>query len=140
LAVFVLWVVLRRTVWGLALRATGDAPEAARVCGVRTARIQVQALVVSGLLAGVGGAVEVTAITHRVFEGLSPGYGYSGIAVALLGGLEPISTAAAALLFGVIAAAAGGMQRSAGVPAVAVLLIQGVVVVALACTFRRESS
>ena len=86
----------------------------------------------SGLLAGLGGAVELTGITHRLFERFSPGYGYSGIAVALLGGLEPLGTGLAAALFGAMAAGSGGMQRVAGVPTVAVLLIQGLVVVALA--------
>jgi simple sugar transport system permease protein len=138
IAVVVFAVILRRTVWGLELAATGDAPEAARACGVRTRRLQFEALVLSGLVAGIGGAVELTGITHRLFEDFSPGYGYSGIAVALLGGLAPGGTAVAALLFGAMAAAAGGVQRAAGVPAVAALLIQGVVVIALACTFGRE--
>lgn len=124
--------MLRRTSWGLQLRATGDAPAAARACGIATSRVQAQALVLSGLLAGIGGAVEVLGITHRLFERFSPGWGYSGIAVALLGGLEPGATGAAALLFGALAAGLGGMQRSASVPAVAALLIQGLVVVALA--------
>lgn len=129
-------VVLARTRWGLEVRATGDAPGAAFACGIRTQRVQFQALVLSGLLAGVGGAIELLAITHRLVEGFSPGYGYSGIAVALLGGLEPIGSAAAALLFGAMTAAAGGLQRSAGVPQVGILLIQGLVIMALALTFR----
>jgi simple sugar transport system permease protein len=132
----VLGLVLRRTVWGLELRAVGEAPAAARACGIAVARVQAGALLVSGALAGLGGAVEVLGITHRLFERLSPGWGYSGIAVALLGGLEPAGTGLAALLFGGLAAASGGMQRAAGVPAVAVLLIQGLVVVALAMRRR----
>jgi len=130
-AVF-LGLVVRRTSWGLELRASGDAPEAAWVSGVPVRVRQTQALLLSGLLAGVGGAVELTGITHRLFENFSPGYGYSGIAVALLGGLEPLGTGLAAALFGAMAAGSGGMQRVAGVPTVAVLLIQGLVIVALA--------
>jgi len=132
LAVAALWVALRRSGWGLDLRATGEGWAAARACGVPVARVQAQALVLSGVLAGLGGAVELAGITHRLFERFSPGYGYSGIAVALLGGLEPGGTALAALLFGAMAAGSGGMQRSAGVPAVVTLLVQGLVVVALA--------
>jgi len=129
-------VVLRRTAWGLEVRAVGDSPTAARTCGVPTGRVRAQALVVSGLLAGVGGAVEVLGITHRLFESLSPGWGYSGIAVALLGGLAPGGTVVAALLFGALDAAGGGLQRAAGVPAVTVILLQGLVVVALAVRRR----
>jgi len=134
----VLVVVLYRTHWGLALRATGDNPQAAWVCGIKVSRLQTQALLLSGMLAGLGGAVEVLGITHRLFERLSPGWGYSGIAVALVGGLQPLGTTAAALLFGIMEAGSGGMQRSAGVPTVTVLLIQGLVVVAL--SIRRRSS
>lgn len=137
-AVAVLALLLSRTRWGLELRATGDNPEAARVAGLPVGRIQGAALVLSGALAGVGGAVEVAGISHRLFESLSPGWGYSGIAVALLGNLEPIGVGLAAVLFGGIAAASGGMQRGAGVPAVAALLIQGLVVVALAWLAKRK--
>ncbi len=77
-------------------------------------------------------------MTHRLFENMSPGWGYSGIAVALLGGLEPLGTVLAALLFGAMAAASGGMQRGAGVPAVGVVLIQGLVIVTLAWMAREE--
>lgn len=132
LAATVVWVALHRSRWGLELRAVGDRPLAARACGVAVDRVQSVALLLSGALAGVGGAVELLGITHRLFERFSPGYGYSGIATALLGGLEPAGTAAASLLFGAMAAGSGGMQRVAGVPVVTVLLIQGLVVVALA--------
>ncbi len=131
-------LALRRTPWGLELRAVGDAPAAARVAGVRVGRVQAQVLLLSGMLAGLGGAVELLGITHRLFERFSPGYGYSGIAVALLGGLEPGGTTAAAALFGAMAAGSGGMQRVAGVPAVAVLLVQGLVVGVLAVGVGRE--
>ncbi len=138
--VVLLAVVLYRTAWGLELRAVGDSPAAARACGIRTDRLRAQTLVLSCGLAGLGGAVELQGITHRLFEHFSPGYGYSGIAVALLGGLDPAGIAGAALFFGAMAAGSGGMQRVAGVPAVAVLLIQGLVVVALAVRSSRGRS
>ncbi len=132
-----LGLALMRTPWGLELRAVGDSARAALACGVRTGRRQAEALVLSGALAGLGGAVELLGITHRLFERFSPGYGYSGIAVALLGGLTPGGTVAAALLFGAMGAGAGALQRVAGVPTVAVLLVQGVVIVALAARRSR---
>ncbi len=78
---------LRFTRWGLEVRSVGDSVEAARACGLPVAAIQARVLVLSGALAGLGGAVEVSGVTHRLFENMSPGWGYSGIAVALLGGL-----------------------------------------------------
>ncbi len=124
--------LVRRTPWGLELRATGGGEAAARAAGIPTAGIRAQALLLSGLLAGLGGAVEVAGITHRLFERFSPGWGYSGIAVALLGNLAPGGVAAAALLFGALEAASGGLQRTAGVPTSATLLLEGLVIVVLA--------
>lgn len=125
-------VILKRSSWGLELRATGDAPGVARACGVRTERVQALALVLSGGLAGIGGAIELLGVTHRLFEQFSPGYGYSGIAVALLGGLQPVGTAIASVVFGALAAGSGAMQRAAGVPTVAIIALQGMVIIALA--------
>jgi simple sugar transport system permease protein len=138
LVTLVLAIGLRYTRWGLTVRCVGDRAAAARACGVPVATIQARVLVLSGALAGLGGATEVAGVTHRLFENLSPGWGYSGIAVALLGGLAPLGTALAALFFGGMAAASGGMQRGAGVPAVGVLLMQGLVIVALAWLGREE--
>ena len=138
LAAVAVAVLLRRSGWGLELRATGASTGVANACGIRTRRVQALALTASGALAGLGGAVELQGVTHRLFEHFSPGYGYSGIAVALLGGLEPLGTTVAALLFGALAAGSGAMQRAAAVPTVAVLALQGLIVIALAV--RRSES
>jgi simple sugar transport system permease protein len=84
--------------------------------------------VLGGALAGLAGAFEVAGVTGRLYEGLSPGYGYTAIAVALLARLEPLAVVPAALFFGALEAGAGGMQREAGVPAEATKVVQGVVV------------
>lgn len=132
-----LWVVLRRTAAGLELRAAGDGADAARAAGVPVDRVRSWTLVASGALAGLGGAVELLGVSHRLFERFSPGWGYSGIAVALVGGLHPGGVVAAAGLFGALDSAAGGMQRVAGIPTTAVILLQGLVVLVLA--LRRRS-
>jgi simple sugar transport system permease protein len=69
----------------------------------------------------------VAGVTGRLYEGLSPGYGYTAIAVALLARLEPLAVVAAALFFGALEAGAAAMQREAGVPAQAAKVVQGVV-------------
>jgi len=123
-----LWMLLFRTAAGLRLRAVGLAPEAARYAGISPARQTVLALGLSGALAGLAGALEVSGVTHRLFENLSPGYGFTAIAVALLARLHPLGVLPAGLFFAVLASGAGAMQRSADVPSVAVHVIEGLVI------------
>ena len=87
------------------------------------------ALLGSGALAGLAGGVEVSGVSYALFQNLSPGYGFTGIAVALLARLHPLGVVATGLLFGALEAGAGAMQRDAGVPAVAVYVVEAVVIV-----------
>lgn len=131
-------VLFQRTRAGFALRAAGVAPEAARIVGrVPVTRLVVVALLGSGALAGLGGAVEVSGVSFALYQRLSPGYGFTAIAVALLGRLRPGAIVVAALLFGALEAGAGAMQRDAGVPAVAVMVVQAVVLLAMVLGTRK---
>ena len=135
------WLVFHSSV-GFRMRAVGLSPRAARFAGIPPERTAVGILVLGAALAGLAGAFEVMGVTGRLYEGLSPGYGFTAIAVALLARLEPLGVIPAALFFGALEAGAGAMQREAGVPAEATKLVQGVVVllsVALAAapSFRR---
>jgi general nucleoside transport system permease protein len=137
-------VVLRhlftRTVWGFQLRAVGLSPRAAEISGRIDSRwMAAAALAVSGAIAGLAGGVEVAGVSYALFQNLSPGYGFTAIAVALLGRLHPFGVVLAGLLFGALEAGAGAMQREAGVPAVAVYVVEAVVilVVLLAESVRR---
>jgi simple sugar transport system permease protein len=125
------WFVLHRTALGLRWRATGDNAEAARLAGFHPAAATMTAMLASGGLAGLAGAVEVAGVTGRLFEQFSGGQGYTAIAVALLARLHPGGVAAAALFFGALAAGSGSMQRSAGVSAVFVAVVQATVIFAL---------
>jgi general nucleoside transport system permease protein len=129
-----------RTVWGFRLRAVGLSPRAAEVSGrIDSRRMAAAALAASGAIAGLAGGVEVAGISYALFQNLSPGYGFTAIAVALLGRLHPLGVMLAGLLFGALEAGAGAMQREAGVPAVAVYVVEAVVilVVLLAESLRR---
>jgi ABC-type uncharacterized transport system permease subunit len=135
------WLVLHSSA-GFRMRAVGLSPRAARFAGIPPERTAVGILVLGGALAGLAGAFEVSGVTGRLYEGLSPGYGYTAIAVALLARLEPLGVIPAALFFGALEAGAGAMQREAGVPAEVTKLVQGVVVLlsitlASAPIFRR---
>jgi simple sugar transport system permease protein len=127
-----LWFVVRRSVFGFELRASGEAPAAARRAGVDLGRVALLALTASGAIAGVGGATLVTGVLHRFNTGLSPGYGFVAIAVALVGNLEPLGIVIAAFAFGILQHGARSLQAEANVPRDVVNVIEGLVIVALA--------
>jgi simple sugar transport system permease protein len=125
-----LWILLTRTLWGLQLRALGAGPRAAQVSGrVSAPRMTAAALLVSGALAGLAGGVEVSGVSYALFQNLSPGYGFTGIAVALLARLHPLAVIATGILFAALEAGSGAMQREAGVPAVAVYVVEAAIIV-----------
>ena len=125
-----LWCLSARTVWGFRLRAVGVGPRAAAISGrVDAGRVTALALLGSGAIAGLAGGIEVSGVSYALFQNLSPGYGFTAIAVALLARLHPLGVVATGLLFGALEAGAGAMQRDAGVPAVAVYVVEAVVIV-----------
>jgi simple sugar transport system permease protein len=141
LAAAALWYVFARTLWGFRLRAVGAGPRAAAISGqIDARRMTAVALLGSGALAGLAGGIEVSGVSYALFQNLSPGYGFTGIAVALLARLQPLGVVATGLLFGALEAGAGAMQREAGVPAVAVYVVEAVVilVVLLADSANRQ--
>lgn len=125
-----LWYLFARTRWGFMLRAVGTGPRAAEVSGrIDSRRVVAQALLASGAIAGLAGGVEVSGVSYALYQNLSPGYGFTAIAVALLARLHPVGVVGAGLLFGALEAGAGAMQRDAGVPAVAVSVVEAVVLI-----------
>jgi len=126
------WALLYRTKAGFRLRATGANPTAARFAGIAVDHEITRALLLSGALAGLAGGIEVSGITHRVYEKFSPGYGYTAIAVALVGQRAPLGVVLAAVFFGALEAGSGAVQRNAGVSSVLVIVIQATVVLFLA--------
>ena len=124
-----LWWTLRHTAAGFRLRATGLNPSAAAVGGeIDVPTVTMRAFLASGALAGLAGAVEVGGVTYALYENLSPGYGYTAIAVALLAGLHPLGVVVAGALFGALEAGAGAMQRDAGVPSVVVSVVEALLI------------
>jgi general nucleoside transport system permease protein len=88
-------------------------------------------MVLSGMLSGLAGAVEVSGVHQRLLEGISPGYGYAGIVVALLGKLNPIGVLCAAYLFASLSVGADMMQKLVRVPTALSQIIQGLVVLSI---------
>ena len=126
------WLFLTRTAAGFKLRAAGASPTAALVTGrVKAGRVAALALVASGALAGLAGGMEVAGVTYALYENISPGYGFSAIAVAMLARLHPLRVIAAALMFAVLETGALGMQRDAGVPAVVASALEALAILAV---------
>ncbi len=126
----VIWFVLSKTLWGFHLRAVGTGPSAAMVTGrVNGPKLLAAALLWSAALAGLAGGFEIGGVSYALYQNLSPGYGFTAIAVALLARLNPWGIILTGVLFGALEAGAGAMQRDAGVPSVAVYVVEAAVIV-----------
>jgi ABC-type uncharacterized transport system permease subunit len=124
LVYFFLW----RTTIGYRIRAVGLNANAARYAGIRVPIYQVLSLSLGGAFAGLAGAIEVMGVQHRMLEGLSGGYGFSGIVVALFGNLHPLGSIPASILFGGLLVGANDMQRTVQVPSALIDTLLGLVV------------
>lgn len=111
----VAWWLLWRTTLGFEIRTVGLNPHAARYSGMKVARTVILTMVISGLLAGLGGAVETQGVVYRYQPGFNVGLGFDGITIALLGRTHPFGVIPAALLVGAMKAGSNTMQFSAGV-------------------------
>jgi len=124
--------LLEKTTIGYEIRAIGLNPAAAENAGISTKRGLILALVISGAIAGIGGAGEILGVHRRFIDGFSPGYGWDGIAVALIGGLNPLGSIIAAILFGAIRSGGISMNISTGVPLDIINVLQALVVLFVA--------
>jgi ABC-type uncharacterized transport system permease subunit len=139
LACSLAWFIKTRTAAGFRLRLVGANPQAARIAGlVSVERVATIAFLVSGGIAGLAGAVEVTGVTYALYESISPGYGYTAIAVALLANLNPAAVIVSGIGFGALEAGAAAMQRDAGVPAVIASVIEALIILVMATAQRRR--
>ncbi len=113
---FVIHFIQSRTTFGMQARAAGLNPSGAVFAGVPLGRTLVLVAMISGGMAGLAGAVEVMGVMGYVTTELSPGYGYSGIVVAMLANLHPLGVILAALFSATMFVGADAMSRSMGVP------------------------
>ncbi|MGE5417324.1 MAG: ABC transporter permease [Acidobacteriota bacterium] len=119
-----LWYVLRYSRWGYEVRVMGESLEAARYSGMNNLRNIMLVMAISGAVAGIAGMVETSGVTHRVQQGLSPGYGYTGIIVAWLGRLHPFIIIIISFLFGGLLTGGYSVQ-TIGIPFSITQMLQG---------------
>jgi simple sugar transport system permease protein len=134
LTAFLVWLLLWRTSLGYRIRAVGLSPKAARRAGIHVERYAVLAILLSGALAGLGGATQVLGVNHRMFTdgtamGFTGGAGFNGIVAALFGQLHPLGTIPASFFFGALLVGANQMQRSVQVPTALITALDGLLVI-----------
>jgi simple sugar transport system permease protein len=128
------YILLWRTTLGYRIRAVGQNPNASRYAGIKVPRYVVLALLLSGAFAGLAGAVQVFGVNYRMItDGSASGFtgsaGFNGIVAALFGGLHPIWSIPASVLFGALLVGANNMQRAMQVPSALITALNGLVVV-----------
>ncbi|MBX3567764.1 MAG: ABC transporter permease [Rhizobiaceae bacterium] len=112
----IVWVIMKKTALGYEMRAVGHNPEASRFAGIPVNRVLMKTAILSGGLAALAGFSEVAGLKGNLTLDLSPGFGYSGIVVAMLAMLNPLGVVAAAIFVAGIFVGADAMSRTAGVP------------------------
>jgi simple sugar transport system permease protein len=130
-AALVVWLVQARTVFGAETRAAGLAPRAAAFAGVSLGRTLMSVAFISGGLAALAGSIEVLGPTGYVTTTMSPGFGYSGIVVAMLAALHPMGVVAAAIFVATVFVGADAMSRATGVPSFIADVIMSVSLLAM---------
>jgi general nucleoside transport system permease protein len=111
-----LWALMKYGTFGFEIRAVGANARAAAFAGMPVAWVTVKVALLSGALAGLAGAIEVAGRTSYVTLDMSPGYGYSGIVIAMLAALNPLGVVAAAVFVAGILVGADSMSRAVNVP------------------------
>ena len=131
---FLVYILLWRTTWGYRIRAVGQNPDASKYAGIKVKNYVVLALILSGAFAGLAGVMQVYGVNFRMItDGSASGFtgsaGFNGIVAALFGGLHPIGTIPASILFGALLVGANKMQRVVQVPSALITALNGLVVV-----------
>lgn len=133
LAAFAVWFLLYKTTVGFQLRTVGYNQRAARYAGIRVALYTIIALALSGLFAGLAGAVQMLGVDHRLLDGFSSNYGYTAIVVSLLARNNPFGVLIAGLFFGALTTGGQNMQIASNVPAALTDVLTGLIIFFVAC-------
>jgi simple sugar transport system permease protein len=122
-------ILLFRTSFGYELRALGFNPRASEIKGINISRVIIKCFAIAGILAGITGAGQVCGVTHRLVMDINPGYGFSGIIVALMGRLKPLGVLISGCFIGSLANGAYNMEATTGIPSALIDSLQGIILI-----------
>lgn len=131
LSAAVYYFIVKKSSWGFELKSVGSNPRASLAMGMKVQRIIITAAILSGGIAGLAGVSQVAGIEFHMKQDLSPGFGYTGVVIAMLGGLHPIGVVIGAFLLAMIVQGAQAMDRVTGVPWPISDVIQGSILIML---------
>ena len=128
----IMWFVLYKTIPGYKIRAVGANTSAAMYKGLRIGRIQMWTYIVAGMIGGIGGGVQVLGVHYYYIHGMTTGYGWDGIAAALLGAGEPFGNIAGSLVYGALRAGSLYLSRMTDVNSDFIYVIEGIMILFIA--------
>jgi simple sugar transport system permease protein len=131
LAVVFMWFIIKKTKLGFEIRATGASPRAANFLGINTVKSIIIVSIISGGIAGLAGVGEVAGVQYHLIQTISPGYGYTGIVIAMLGRLNPFGVLLAAIYFAIVITGANVMSYSLHIPIYISDVIQGITLIVM---------
>jgi len=134
IAAIVVWVMMQKTALGYEIRAVGHNADAANFAGIPVNRTVIVTALISGGLAGMAGVSEVAGLKGYLTLDLSPGFGYTGIAVAMLAQLHPLAVVPSAIFLSVVFVGADAMSRAINIPTYIADVMVGVSVLAMLVT------
>lgn len=129
---WLIWWILFKTTWGLNLRTVGTNPRAAKYAGLSVTKSIIIGMAISGGLAGLAGANQILAVNRSMALGLSSGYGFDSIALALIGGNHPLGVVLASILFGTLRNGATRMMVVSRIPIDIVDVVQAIILMFVA--------
>jgi simple sugar transport system permease protein len=132
LGAYLVWWMLNKTTLGFEIRTVGANPDAAKYAGINVKRTIILTMALSGMLAGLAGAIEVTGLNYRHELGFSIGYGFDAIAIALLGKSHPLGVVLASILFAAMRNGATRMQFLTQMPVDLISMLQALILLFVA--------
>ncbi|MBE3593031.1 MAG: ABC transporter permease [Thermoanaerobacter sp.] len=128
---FLMYDIFWNTTWGFEIRSVSINIEASKYGGINAKKVIMIVMFVSGAIASLAGSTEVLGVQYRLMENFMTGYGYDGITVALLGGLNPLGVLAAAFFLGALRNGAYSMQIATGIPISIIYVVQALAILSI---------
>lgn len=131
--VAVFWFLLNKTQLGYEIHISGLNPVFAKCGGVSVNKVRMSVMLLSGMIGGIGGSVEVIGYLYKFMSQFSPDYGFDGLAIALLGGNTPIGVLLSSVFMGIIKAGSLQVERATNISRSLSMIIQGIIITFVSC-------